>query len=46
MKYKCRIGARPKLVLIPLVEALDIDTEYEFESAQSIGYQLRISEIL
>ena len=45
-KYKCRIGARPKVFLIPPEEALDIDTEYEFEFAQSVGYQLKINEIL
>lgn len=43
LKYKCRIGARPKLFLIPQIEALDIDTEWEFEIAQSVGYRLGIN---
>lgn len=46
LKYKCRIGARPKPFLIPPEEALDIDTEYDFELAQAIGYRLKINEIL
>jgi CMP-N-acetylneuraminic acid synthetase len=43
LKYKCRIGARPKPFLISPVEALDIDTEYEFEFAQAIGYRSKIN---
>lgn len=46
LKYKCRIGARPKPFLIPPEEALDIDTEDEFELAQAIGYRLKINKIL
>jgi CMP-N-acetylneuraminic acid synthetase len=46
LKYKCRIGARPKAFLISPEEALDIDTEYEFELAQAIGYRLKINETL
>jgi len=44
LKYKCRIGARPKPFLIAPVEALDIDTEYEFEFAEAVGYKLKINE--
>lgn len=44
MKYKCRIGARPKLFLISPLEALDIDTEYDFNFAQAVGYRLKTNK--
>jgi CMP-N-acetylneuraminic acid synthetase len=46
LKYACRIGARPKPFLISPEEALDIDTEHEFEFAQSVGYRLKINETI
>lgn len=46
MEYGSRIGAKPKPVLISPEEALDIDTEYEFESAQAVGYKLKVNGII
>ena len=34
LKYKSRIGAKPLMIKIPEVEALDIDTDYEFSFAE------------
>jgi len=44
LKYKCRIGARPKYILISPMEALDIDTDFDFDFAQATGYRLKINE--
>jgi CMP-N-acetylneuraminic acid synthetase len=46
LKYACRTGARPKPFLISPEEALDIDTEHEFEFAQSVGYRLKVNELI
>lgn len=34
LKYKSRIGAKPLMIKIPEIEALDIDTDYEFSFAE------------
>lgn len=44
LKNKCRIGAKSKPILIDPAEALDIDTEFEFEFAETVGYKLKINE--
>lgn len=46
MKYKCRIGAKPKLLIIDRMEAMDIDTPEDFELAEKIGYMLHVDKLI
>lgn len=34
LKYKCRIGKKPKQIVIDRIEAIDLDTEEDFEYAE------------
>ena len=46
LKYNCRIGCNPKPILIDPVEALDIDTDYEFNFAEFVGKSIGINEMI
>ena len=41
LKYKSRIGAKPLMIKIPEIEALDIDTDYEFSFAEYTANNLK-----
>ena len=44
LRYRCRIGARPKFMLVSPEEGLDIDTELDFEFAQMVGNKFRVNK--
>lgn len=46
LKYKSRIGKNPKMYIIDHIESIDIDNEFDFEYAESIGYKTGINEIM